>query len=474
MVSRLTGLLVILVGWRAVYVSSLDAICERIDFNDISQNKVRKCSGTDHEIFRLKAYANSINFQPYREDTHYFLSNEVLGVSCCETEENFYMHEYTEIRLIYQLVFQSTCTLTLRILDMDELEDGEPTVVQRWSSQQTTNTWSLFVGTVEREIRRAKLQIEVQMTSGADVAIEYVTVFNSLVQEEFCKELDEFYSTPSASTTTAVVTTTASTTTTARPTTVTSTTASTTTSTTPEPTTTTTIPTTTTTTRSTTITTTTLQPATTTTIRSTTISSSSSPTTTTTELSTPTTASTTTETATTTQSTHHESSSSTESSPSTSEEDTEDPTASIPTPLPIKQPRSDAIWIILTGVFITLFLLTVASGIYIYSNGRQISRTIIREFGSKTTNHHANNHHPTPLDQTIHRKLQQQLKNRLRQQHSFEAEDTTSNNSSRRSMSGPSKYPKGSNVNLNRAHPEQGAFRDDISELKYHNRMNKL
>ncbi|KXJ73939.1 hypothetical protein RP20_CCG014719 [Aedes albopictus] len=170
----------------------------------------------------------------------------------------------------------------------------------------------------------------------------------------------------------------------------------------------------------------------------------------------------------------------TTSQPITPESTTEEPTTSIPNPLPIAQPRSDAIWIILTGVFITLFLLTVASGIYIYTNSRLISRTILEQFGPKTTNHHANNHHPTPLDQTIHRKLQQQLKNRLRQQHSFDAEDTTSNNSSRRSVSRDfehSKYPRGANVNLNRSHAKQAGdgFRDDISELKYQNRMmNKL
>ncbi|KAL1374400.1 hypothetical protein pipiens_018108, partial [Culex pipiens pipiens] len=322
-------------------------------------SRITECTGTNREIFRLASYATSALFKPYRDNVQYYLANDVVGISCGETLESFYMHEFTEIRLIYQLVYRTPSTLTLRILDMDQLDAaGLPVVAQRWSSREMTTTWSLFTGRVEKEIRRAKLQIEVEATVGASIAIEYVTVFNSLVQEQFCKELDEFYSSPApiVTTTTTTVrpsttTTRKTTTTTVRPTTTTSSSStSTTTTTTVRPTRTTT---------STTTTSTTPQPTTATpsfrpTRTRTTVTSTEAPTTSTTP------------------------------EPSTEPSETfPDPTNSVP----LIQRRSSALWIALTGVFLTLSLLTPASGLFIYCNGRS-SRSPVRHNSSIPAQEH--------------------------------------------------------------------------------------
>ncbi|XP_058456074.1 porimin-like [Malaya genurostris] len=315
---------------------------------------------------------------------------------------------------------------------MDDLEGTLPATVQRWTSSSVTTGWSMFVGKVEREIKRAKLQIECDMSADANVAIEYVTVFNSLVEEQFCKDLDEYYTSTTA--TSAPTTTTTST---SRPTTTTTTTVR------PSTTTIRTTPATTSTTVSTT--TSTLTPTTTTTVSQ---SSAFPVTTTTTELPV-------------------------------------DPTSSSteqvePTTLPLMKSRANAAWIALSGVFVTLFILSTACGAYLYFSGRQINRLIAEQFPVKpikNINHHANNYHPTPLDNTIHRKLQEQLKNRLQQQqqqHSLAvgADDYGDGLFCRNDSPGsvPHKYPRTSNVNLKR---DEIHFRD-ISKAKHKSRLNKL
>ncbi|XP_039444364.1 mucin-5AC-like [Culex pipiens pallens] len=426
-------------------VAALDAICERIDFNDFSQSRITECTGTNREIFRLASYASSALFKPYRDNVQYYLANDVVGISCGETLESFYMHEFTEIRLIYQLVYRTPSTLTLRILDMDQPDAaGLPVVAQRWSSREMTNTWSLFTGRVEKEIRRAKLQIEVEATVGASIAIEYVTVFNSLVQEQFCKELDEFYSSPAPIVTTTTTTVRPSTTTTRR-----------TTTTTVRPTTTTSSSTTSTTT------TTTVRP----TISTTTTSTTPQPTTATPSFRP-------TRTRTTVTSTEASTTSTTPEPPTEPSETFPDPTNSVP----LIQRRSSALWIALTGVFLTLSLLTLASGLFIYCN----SRSIEAQFGTtpasipKNTNHHANNHLPVPLEnRTIHRKLQQQLKNRLQQQAKADGMEHSSSRRDSSPFREVRKYPRPSiDVNLNQRGDHD--FRDDISEIKFKNRVNKF
>ncbi|XP_052565887.1 GATA zinc finger domain-containing protein 4-like [Culex pipiens pallens] len=262
---RLVVLLVVVTSVK--HVSTADAICERIDFNDFRSLKIYQCSGTYREILRLSAYGSSSKFTSYRPNVVYYLSNVVPGISCCETIESFFVNAFTEIRMIYQLSFRTTSSLTVRLLDLDQKDSrGNPAVAQIWSTQTATATWSLFLGRVEKEIKRALIQIEVDMSTEGSIAIEYLTVFNPLVLEEFCMQLDEFYVPPST-TSTARPTTPISRTTTRR--TTTRRTTSTTTTEVPTTTTTTEAPTTTTTTTTeaptTTTTTTTEAPTTTTT-----------------------------------------------------------------------------------------------------------------------------------------------------------------------------------------------------------------
>ena len=259
--------------------SAADSICERIDFNDINTWKVQQCSGSPREIFRLRTYASSPLFRPFRERITYFLSNDVRGISCTESINSFYMNAFTEIRMIYQLMFRNPCLLTLMVYDLDVMDQfGEPLLAQNWTTRAQTSTWSLFVGKVEREIRRARIQLQADMSADGELAIEYITVFNPLVLEEFCMVLDEFY-------TTTETTSRPTTRTTSIPYTTTRRTRSTTTSTT-----TTTLPFTTTTTQTTTTSPATTTTSTTTTTTTSTATATTTPTTTTPTTTTPTTA----------------------------------------------------------------------------------------------------------------------------------------------------------------------------------------
>uniref|UniRef100_A0A182VPQ6 Uncharacterized protein n=1 Tax=Anopheles minimus TaxID=112268 RepID=A0A182VPQ6_9DIPT len=153
--------------------SASDSICERIDFNDINTWKVQQCSGSPREIFRLRAYASSPLFQPFRESVTYFLSNDVRGISCTESINSFYMNAFTEIRMIYQLMFRNPCLLTLMVYDLDTMDQyGEPLLAQNWTTRAQTSTWSLFVGKVEREIRRARIQLQADMSADGELAID--------------------------------------------------------------------------------------------------------------------------------------------------------------------------------------------------------------------------------------------------------------------------------------------------------------
>ncbi|XP_058056152.1 mucin-6-like [Anopheles bellator] len=193
--------LVLMLNPHTRLVSAADSICERIDFNDINTWKVRQCSGEVREIFRLKTYATTPAIRPFRERSTYFLSNDVRGISCTESINSFYMNGYTEIRMIYQLMFNNPCSLTLMVYDLDQTDlFGDPLMAQNWTTRAETTTWSLFVGQVEREIRRARIEVQADMSAEGLLAIEYITVFNPLVMEQFCIILDEFYTTPDFST----------------------------------------------------------------------------------------------------------------------------------------------------------------------------------------------------------------------------------------------------------------------------------
>uniref|UniRef100_A0A182IZX5 Uncharacterized protein n=1 Tax=Anopheles atroparvus TaxID=41427 RepID=A0A182IZX5_ANOAO len=182
--------------------NAADSICERIDFNDINTWKVQQCSGAFRESFRLSSYATSQTFRPFRDRTTYFLSNDVRGISCTESINSFYMNSFTEIRMIYQLMFYNPCSLTLMVYDLDLMDVfGQPLLAQNWTTRAQTSTWSLFVGKVEREIRRARILLQADMSADGQLAIEYITVFNPLVLEEFCMVLDEFYTTTELNTT---------------------------------------------------------------------------------------------------------------------------------------------------------------------------------------------------------------------------------------------------------------------------------
>ncbi|XP_053691360.1 uncharacterized protein DDB_G0271670-like [Sabethes cyaneus] len=194
-----------------------DVSCSRIDFDQATLTYLSRCSYTQE--FTVKQYSATTVFTPYRDYAEYYLSEEWQGLTCGETVQSFSVNEQTELRMVYNLVFDFGASLEVRVLDLDRIDsEGNPMVVIRWKTEQATRGWGLFREKMDKTVKRAKIQIEANMNSGSDVAIEYFTVFNYEVETDECNSIDEFATTtilPTTSTTSAsstTITTTTSTT----------------------------------------------------------------------------------------------------------------------------------------------------------------------------------------------------------------------------------------------------------------------
>ncbi|XP_062557317.1 mucin-5AC-like [Armigeres subalbatus] len=175
--------------------------CSRIDFDQATLTYLSRC--TFYQEFVSKPYRESLNFQHFREDANYYLSNQWEGLTCGETVDSFSLNQDTEFRMVYNLIFESGATLEVRILDLDRLDsESNPTVVIRWKTEQATSGWGLFREKMDKTVKRAKIQIEANMNHGSDLAIEYFTVFNYEVETNECNAIDEFAPTTTTTTTT--------------------------------------------------------------------------------------------------------------------------------------------------------------------------------------------------------------------------------------------------------------------------------
>ncbi|XP_058451947.1 uncharacterized protein LOC131430761 [Malaya genurostris] len=187
---------------RTYVYSAEDASCLRIDFDTATLTYLSRC--LNYQEFIKKPYSNSLNFVPFRENAQYYLSNLWQGVTCGETVQSFSMNGQTELRMVYNLLFDTEASLEVRIVDLDRIDsDNNPTVVIRWKTEQSTRGWGLFREMMDKQVKRAKVQIEAIMAADGDVAIEYFTVFNYEVHTDDCLKVDEF-----ATTTTRLPTTT--------------------------------------------------------------------------------------------------------------------------------------------------------------------------------------------------------------------------------------------------------------------------
>jgi hypothetical protein len=206
-----------------------DKTCERLDFNDQNNTKMMPCTGK-YKYFLTKEYTANGTFKPFRPTSKYYLSVDGKnGYYCAETVDIFYvMPKFTDFRIIYQLTAKYA-SVTVKVLDADD----KLNLVEEWTIFLETSDWSLFKEEASRTVRNAKVQIVALMNDKNDLAMEYLTVYNSVVatQDKKCKDLDEHFNPPGTTEAPSTTTesTSSSTTTTEKPTT--STTSSTTSST---------------------------------------------------------------------------------------------------------------------------------------------------------------------------------------------------------------------------------------------------
>lgn len=137
-------------------ITRADVSCSRIDFDQATLTYMARCSF--YQEFISKRYADSDNFNPFRKDAIYYLSNKWEGLTCGETFESFSLNEETELRMVYNLVFDVGATLEVRVIDLDRLDsDNRPTVVIRWKTEQATAGWGLFREKMDKTVKRAKV-----------------------------------------------------------------------------------------------------------------------------------------------------------------------------------------------------------------------------------------------------------------------------------------------------------------------------
>lgn len=135
-----------------------DLSCSRIDFDQATVTYLSRCSF--YQEFVSKPYTESVNFNPFRKDTKYYLSNKWEGLTCGETVESFSLNEETELRMVYNLIFDYGATLEVRVIDLDRLDgDNRPTVVIRWKTEQATTGWGLFREKMDKTVKRAKVSL---------------------------------------------------------------------------------------------------------------------------------------------------------------------------------------------------------------------------------------------------------------------------------------------------------------------------
>ncbi|XP_052891517.1 mucin-5AC-like [Anopheles moucheti] len=200
----------------SIAISALDdpedgsTSCTQIDFDEATLSSLRKCDYKQE--FIAKRYDASNQFDPYRPEAVHYLSHRWQGLSCGETVNTYSFNEETELRMAYNLVFDSGALLEVRVFDEDRMDaENKPTLVEVWHTVTSTEGWGLFREKLNKTVKKARIQIEANINAGSDLAIEYLTIFNYEVETEECSNIDEFSTTvaaPSSSEAATITTTT--------------------------------------------------------------------------------------------------------------------------------------------------------------------------------------------------------------------------------------------------------------------------
>uniref|UniRef100_A0A182PCL0 SEA domain-containing protein n=1 Tax=Anopheles epiroticus TaxID=199890 RepID=A0A182PCL0_9DIPT len=182
-----------------------DSSCTQIDFDEATLSSLRQCDFMQE--FIAKRYDESINFVPFRSEAVHYLSHRWQGLTCGETVSTYSFNEETELRMAYNLVFDSGATLEVRVFDEERRDpENKPTLVEFWSTTASTDGWGFFREKLNKTVKQARIQIEANINAGSDLAIEYLTIFNYEVETEECSVIDEFSTTTVVPSTTSMTT----------------------------------------------------------------------------------------------------------------------------------------------------------------------------------------------------------------------------------------------------------------------------
>ncbi|XP_053679705.1 uncharacterized protein LOC128730652 [Anopheles nili] len=168
--------------------------CTKVDFDEATLTSLRKCDYMQE--FVVKRYDESDHFDPFRPEAQYYLSNKWEGLTCGETVATYAFNTDTELRMAYNLVFDSGATLEVRVFDLERVDpESNPTLVEVWRTGSSTEGWGFFRERLNKTVKQAKIQIEANINAKSDLAIEYLTIFNYEVETDECSSIDEFSTT---------------------------------------------------------------------------------------------------------------------------------------------------------------------------------------------------------------------------------------------------------------------------------------
>lgn len=126
--------------------------CAKIDFNRSVVRGFSECNGQFLPMFRVKKYVDATWLQPFRPTSKYFLSNDVEGLSCAESNARFSLNATSEIDAAIYLDYQyEGAFIEMKVIDTDTKE-----TVEQWKHDSSIK-WFMFRKKISVNVRNAQV-----------------------------------------------------------------------------------------------------------------------------------------------------------------------------------------------------------------------------------------------------------------------------------------------------------------------------
>lgn len=125
-------------------------ICAKIDFNRSNITQFRTCYEQYLPVLGAKEYSRHPEIQPYRNTSRYFLSPQIEGASCVESEDNFRLDENSIIQAAIHIDYADAgAFVTIIIVDLVTNDEA-----YMWRYEQAAK-WFLVEERITKKLERA-------------------------------------------------------------------------------------------------------------------------------------------------------------------------------------------------------------------------------------------------------------------------------------------------------------------------------